>query len=84
MKFFDWILKFTQVGKAAEAVQYYLDGKKTYIIGVATLVPALANILLAVSKSGLPALLTVMQSADWTQLMLGLGMITGRAALAKV
>lgn len=79
----NWLLKLTKVGKLAYYVQEYLDGKKTYIVGAATAIPALANILLSVSKDGLPAILNAVHTSDWTQLMLGIGMITGRAAIAK-
>lgn len=78
-----WILSKTKLGGAFDKVQTFLDGKKSYLVGTATAVPALVNILLSISKDGLPALLNATHTQDWVQLMLGLGMITGRAAIAK-
>ena len=79
----NWFLSLTKIGTAFEKVQEFLDGKKTYLVGFATLIPALVNIILSVAKDGIPALLNATHTADWTQFMLGLGMITGRAAIAK-
>lgn len=83
MKILEWLLAKTKVGSAFETVRGAVEGKKTYIVGVATIVPALANIILAVSQDGLPALMNATHTSDWTQLMAGLAMITGRAAIAK-
>lgn len=83
MNFISWILSKTKIGSAFDSVRGAVDNKKTYIVGVATAVPALANIILAISKDGFPALLNATHTADWTQLMLGIGLITGRAAIAK-
>lgn len=82
-KFMAWILSATKVGKAIESVRSALWGKKTYIAGAATAVPALLTIITKFSDQGTPYLLSLPSTEEFVALMAGIGMITGRAAITK-
>ena len=51
-----------------------LSGKKTYIVGIATIISGIAGMVIAgsVTQEGIHTVL------------LGIGMLTGRAAIAKI
>lgn len=80
----NWILKLTKAGAAIEKTRLLLDGKKVYLVGAATAIPALINLVLDFQRDGLPALTNLAGNQNYELLMLGLGMLTGRATLTKV
>jgi hypothetical protein len=82
-KFMAWILGATRVGKVVEKVRAFLWGKKTYIAGLATAIPALLTIVSKFSDQGGAYLLGLPTTEEFAALMLGIGMITGRAAITK-
>jgi hypothetical protein len=82
-KLIAWILNMTKVGKVVGKTQTFLDGKKVYLAGAAIAVPALVTIITKFADQGTPYLLGVMTMPEWDSLMLGIGMMAGRAAIAK-
>lgn len=84
MKIVTWILGFTKLGKIFVPVQKFLDGKKVHLAGAALAVPALISILQKIGEQGMDALPHIVNSDHWETLMLGVGMIAGRAAVKKV
>lgn len=78
------ILSFTKIGKVATKVQTIIAGYKTYIVGAGIAVPALLTILNNYGEQGTPYLLGVSGTPEYTQLLAGLGVITGRAAISKM
>lgn len=79
----NWILKLTKVGGAVDKVRVFLDNKKTYLVGAATAVPALVGLILDFQQNGVSAFSNITNNRNYELLMVGLAMITGRAAISK-
>jgi hypothetical protein len=82
-KLMAWVLGATKVGKVIERIRAFLWGKKTYIAGFATALPALVTIVSKFADQGGAYLLGLPSTEEFSALMLGVGMITGRAAITK-
>ena len=78
-----WVFGATKIGKVVEKARVFLWGKKTYLAGLSTAVPALFLIVNEFAEKGTPYLLALPSTEEFSALMLGIGMITGRAAITK-
>lgn len=82
-KILTWILSFTKIGKVVEPIQKFLVGYKSYLAGLALVIPALLTILQKFSDQGLGYLTTITATEEWIMLVNGLGIMGIRAAIAK-
>lgn len=82
-KIIDWVLSLTKLGKIVTPVQEFLDGKKSYLTGLGIAVPALVTILQNFSASGVQYLVGLPKTPEYGTLLMGLGLMFVRAAIAK-
>jgi len=79
-----WVLGFTKVGKVITSVKNWLDGKKQYIAGFATALPASFTILQKFSEEGTPYLLRLSSTPEFAAAGLGWGLVFGAAKGEKI
>lgn len=84
MKIVDWVLGTTKIGKVYSSTQKFLDGKKQYIGGWASLMSGLCGIALKISSTGLSDLPGLIQSQEWLLIVAGFTAIANAAKGEKI
>lgn len=82
-KVLTWVLSFTKLGKVVDPAQEWLSGKKSYLAGLAIMVPALISMILGFSDHGLPYLLSINQTPEFVEFWNGVAIMGIRAAITK-
>lgn len=82
-KVISWVLTFTKLGKVATPIQAFLSGKKSYLAGLALLIPALVTMINNFSDNGMTYLLGVTATPEWAIFLNGLAVMGIRAAITK-
>lgn len=71
MKILAWFLNHTKAGKIVKSIQEWLDGKKQIIASLATALPATLLIIKNFTDQGLPYLLSIAHTPEFSAAALG-------------
>lgn len=79
-----WVAGFTKVGKVIKSVQNFFDGKKQYLAGLATALPATIMILQKFSEGGIEYVTHISATPEFAAAGLGWGLVFNAAKGEKI